>query len=107
MCVEVNSLTLHQTLFQEPRELRIVFKPSKVSLLKLISRCLKVQIITSRKAGQHVLFFQVMTLCYLMGREHLAFLETLGLLKPWDLPYLGIPQKWVWLARLAALTSYG
>ena len=65
----------------EPRELRIVFKPSKVSLLKLISRCLKVQIITSRKAGQHVLFLQVMTLCYLVGRGHLAFWETFGILK--------------------------
>ena len=35
---------------------------------------------TSRKAGQNVLVFQVMTFVYLIGRGRLAFLKILGLL---------------------------
>ena len=72
------------------------------------------QLFTSRKAGQHVLLFQVMTvglfqvmtIGFLVGRGHLAFLETcvflilgdliyLGTQHTEDLLYIGTPHTWV------------
>ena len=50
--------------------------------------CLTFFFFTSRKAGQHVLLFQVMTFVYLMGRGRFAFLKILGLLIPGESSYL-------------------
>ena len=73
---------------------RLDNKSGSTLLLHCFINCLPSKFITSRKAGQHVLFFQVMTVVYLVGRWRLAFLETLGLLIPGDLSYLGTPYTW-------------